>query len=157
MRRASTYGRGGVRITVRQDTLKASRVNATAGTHQRGPPARRAEKLYDVPADHGLYGPRIRWRTRPRVRRSAKSAASEREAMLAVTGRAPMPAINATAHRCPVVGELFSDSYEPSGTGSRWSLSCRRVCYRSAVWLESAAADGCCSEVELIELAHRQK
>ena len=34
MRRASTYGRGGVRLTVGPDTLgfKASCVNATAGT-----------------------------------------------------------------------------------------------------------------------------
>jgi integrase len=85
------------RITVRPDTLglKASFINATAGTRINvGLLLVALKKLYDVLADHGLYG----W-ANPMVHEAARQTMGEvrrqrREAMRAATGRAPMPAIS---------------------------------------------------------------
>lgn len=85
------------RITVRPDTLgvKASYINATAGTRINvGLLLVALKKLYDVLADHGLYG-----FANPLVHEAARQTIGEvrrqrREAMRAVTGRAPMPAIS---------------------------------------------------------------
>lgn len=85
------------RITVRPDTLglKASYINATAGTHINvGLLLVALKKLYDVLADHGLYG-----FANPMVHEAARQTIGEvrrqrREAIRAVTGRAPMPAIS---------------------------------------------------------------
>lgn len=85
------------RITVRPDTLglKVSYVNATAGTRINvGLLLVALKKLYDVLADHGLYPC-----ANPMVHEAARQTMGEvrrlrREAMRAVTGRAPMPAIS---------------------------------------------------------------
>lgn len=85
------------RITVRPDTLglKVSYINATAGTRINvGLLLLALKKLYDVLADHGLYG-----FANPMVHDAARQTMGEirrqrREAMRAVTGRAPMPAIS---------------------------------------------------------------
>ena len=85
------------RITVRPDTLglKVSYINATAGTRINvGLLLVALKKLYDVLADRGLYGC-----ANPMVHEAARQTIGEvrrqrREAMRAVTGRAPMPAIS---------------------------------------------------------------
>lgn len=85
------------RITVRPDTLglKASYINATAGTRINVSLLLVAlKKLYDVLADHGLYG-----FPNPMVHEAARQTVGEvrrqrREAMRTVIGRAPMPAIS---------------------------------------------------------------
>lgn len=85
------------RITVRPDTLglKVSYVNTTAGTRINvGLLLVALKKLYDVLSDHGLYA-----FANPMVHEAARQTMGEvrrqrREAMRAVTGRAPMPAIS---------------------------------------------------------------
>jgi len=85
------------RTTVRPDTLglKASYINATAGTRINvGLLLVALKKLYDVLADHGLYG-----FANPMVHEAAHQTIGEvrrqrREAMRAMTGRAPMPTIS---------------------------------------------------------------
>jgi hypothetical protein len=85
------------RITVRPDTLglKASYINATAGTRINvGLLLVALKKLYGVLSDHGLYA-----FANPMVHEAARQTMGEvrrqrREAMRAVTGRAPMPAIS---------------------------------------------------------------
>ena len=85
------------RITVRPDTLglKASYINATAGTRINvGLLLVALKKLYDVLIEHGLYRG-----ANPMVHEAARQTMGEvrrqrREAMRAVTGRAPMPAIS---------------------------------------------------------------
>jgi hypothetical protein len=85
------------RITVRPDTLglKVSYINATAGTRIHvGLLLVALKKLYDVLADHGLYPC-----ANPMVHEAARQTMGEvrrlrREAVRAVTGRAPMPAIS---------------------------------------------------------------
>jgi integrase len=85
------------RITVRPDTLglKASYINATAGTRINvGLLLAALKKLYDVLHDHGLYA-----FANPMVHEAARQTMGEvrrqrREAMRAVTGRAPMPAVS---------------------------------------------------------------
>jgi integrase len=85
------------RITVRPDTLglKASYINATAGTRINvGLLLVALKKLYDVLSDRGLYA-----FANPMVHEAARQTMGEvrrqrREAMRAVTGRAPMPAIS---------------------------------------------------------------
>lgn len=85
------------RITVRPDTLgvKASYINATAGTRINiGLLLVALKRLYDVLADHGLYG-----FANPMVHEAARQTMGEvrrvrREAMRAATGRAPMPPIS---------------------------------------------------------------
>ena len=85
------------RITVRPDTLglKASYINATAGTRINvGLLLVALKKLYDVLIEHGRYRG-----ANPMVHEAARQTMGEvrrqrREAMRAVTGRAPMPAIS---------------------------------------------------------------
>jgi integrase len=85
------------RITIRPDTLgvKASYVNATAGTHINvGLLLVALKKLYDVLDDHGLYP-----FANPMVHEAARQTMGElrrhqREAVRAATGRGPMPAIS---------------------------------------------------------------
>ena len=85
------------RITVRPDTLglKASYINATAGTRINvGLLLVALKKLYDVLIEHGQYRG-----ANPMVHEAARQTMGEvrrqrRDAMRAVTGRAPMPAIS---------------------------------------------------------------
>jgi integrase len=85
------------RITIRPDTLglKASYVNATAGTRINvGLLLVALKKLYDVLNAHGLYP-----FANPMVHEAARQTMGEvrrqrREAMRAVTGRAPTPTIS---------------------------------------------------------------
>jgi hypothetical protein len=85
------------RITIRPDTLglKASYINATAGTRiSVGLLLVALKKLYDVLIERGLYQ-----RANPMVHEAARQTMGEvrhlrREAMRAVIGRAPMPAIS---------------------------------------------------------------
>jgi hypothetical protein len=85
------------RITIRPDTLgvKASYVNVTAGTRINvGLLLVALKKLYDVLSDRGLYP-----FANPMVHEQARQTMSEvrrhrREAMRALLGRAPMPAIS---------------------------------------------------------------
>lgn len=85
------------RITIRPDTLglRASYINATVGTRINVSLLLVAlKKLYDVVTDHGFY-----LFANPMVHEAARQTMGElrrqrREAMRAVTGRAPMPAIS---------------------------------------------------------------
>lgn len=85
------------RITVRPDTLglKASYINPTAGTRINvGLLLAALKKLYDVLHDHGLYA-----FANPMVHEAARQTMGQvrrqrREAIRAVTGRAPMPAVS---------------------------------------------------------------